>query len=247
MNFFKPDPRLLFLFIFSFVFLFIFPSLALATLPPAVDNREYDTPIKNQQEGTCWAYATTAMVEAQFKKQTGKTVDLSEGYLVSCCDSAGKNPEVCGFCYGCGSCNGGSEDTSSKFIFEHGVVDQQCFDSEGCTSLCSEKCSDWQSRLYKTESFNCYGKPGVDKVKELVASGLPLTAFFLHPDFAHGAKISGYDDNSSICQEAYGVPGCWIIKNSWGVANGWVYSLWHEEGYLYLPYYRTPLGEDSES
>lgn len=48
--------------------------------------------------------------------------------------------------------------------------------------------------------------------------------------------LVGYDDDSSVCRNEYGEDGCWIIRNSWGVINGWSSDVWHDNGYGYIPY-----------
>lgn len=57
-------------------------SLAPQTLPPRVDLRANQTPIKNQGgRRTCDAFATVAAIEAAYKRERGLTLDLSEQYL----------------------------------------------------------------------------------------------------------------------------------------------------------------------
>jgi len=68
-----------------------------ANLPDKWDSREHGagiTPIRNQgQCGSCWAFGTTAAVEASIAKADGILVDLSEQQILSCS--------------GEGTCNGG--------------------------------------------------------------------------------------------------------------------------------------------
>ncbi|CAN5753349.1 hypothetical protein BH24DEI2_BH24DEI2_14940 [soil metagenome] len=56
-------------------------SLTTAALPARVDLRALQTPIKNQGgRGTCVAFATTATIEAAYKRERGLNLDLSEQY-----------------------------------------------------------------------------------------------------------------------------------------------------------------------
>ncbi|MDR1464985.1 MAG: InlB B-repeat-containing protein [Oscillospiraceae bacterium] len=56
------------------------------------------TPVKNQGSlGTCWAFASTAIVEARAKKTTGETLDLSEQHLRYATSTDGGNSY--GFAY----------------------------------------------------------------------------------------------------------------------------------------------------
>lgn len=59
----------------------------LSDLPDHLDLREKNliTPVKNQgQCGSCWAFATTGLMEGLIAKETGVTIELSEQQLVSC-------------------------------------------------------------------------------------------------------------------------------------------------------------------
>lgn len=64
---------------------------AVAQGPSAVDWRPYMQPVRNQSGcgGTCWAFATVAVVEGMTAIETGQRVDLSEMALVACARNAG--------------------------------------------------------------------------------------------------------------------------------------------------------------
>lgn len=64
-------------------------------LPPSVDwrGKGVTTPVKNQGMcGSCWAFASTAVLESHIAIRTGTLFSLSEQELVSCVE----NPMQCG-------------------------------------------------------------------------------------------------------------------------------------------------------
>ena len=70
-------------------------------------------PVKNQGKcGSCWAHATTAVVEARLKLDTGNTTSLSEQFLLDCDKSRG--------CKGC--CGGLSEDALQWLAGDSGAA-----------------------------------------------------------------------------------------------------------------------------
>ena len=67
-------------------------SGATTTIPPSIDWRALGavTPAKLQGIcGACWAFSSTAAIEAQNFKKTGKLVSLSEQNLIDCSRNQG--------------------------------------------------------------------------------------------------------------------------------------------------------------
>ena len=91
------------------------------SMPSSFDWRDYDgcTPIRNQAScGSCWAFAAIGAVECAIKISDGGDVDLSEQWLVSCCDEAG-------------DCGGGWHTTAFDYLQCFGERLDQCGDFGG--------------------------------------------------------------------------------------------------------------------
>lgn len=70
-------------------------------------------PVRFQDDcGSCYAFATTAMFEWLYCVQTGKLAEFSEQYMIDC----GKQYQE-----GLDGCDGGSEDTASEFVHKFGL------------------------------------------------------------------------------------------------------------------------------
>ena len=221
--------------------------------PPSFDWRNYGgqnwmTPVKNQGScGSCWAFSTVGVVEAVHNIGAGNPsldLDLSEEYLVSDCLS-GQN------------CCGGWMETALAFVRDQGIPDEQCLpyvDGSSCTcgatscntdctyraggscsdATCSNRCSDWQSRMRTIESL---GDVSSSQIKQTLVDRGPLTAAMGYGSgygggwdgdiyrctsdsgVNHGVVIAGYNDAG----------GYWIIKNSWGPG-------WNGDGYFKIGY-----------
>ena len=220
--------------------------------PPSFDWRNYGgqnwmTPVKNQgQCGSCWAFSTVGVVEAVYNIGTGNPsldLNLSEEYLVSDCLPGN-------------SCCGGWMETALSFVRDEGIPDEQCLpyvDLSSCTcgtscnsictyrtggscsdATCSQRCSDWQSRLVTIEAL---GDVSPSQIKQTLVDRGPLTAAM-----GYGSGYGGYWDgdiyrctsdtgaNHGVVIAGYSdAGGYWIIKNSWG-------STWNGDGYFKIGY-----------
>ena len=101
----------------------IFRTEPVSDLPKHVDwrTKSITTPVKNQYYcGSCWAFASTAVLESHVAHATGTLFALSEQELVSC---AG-NPLHCG---GTGGCQGSTAELAMEYARTHGMVDEWAF------------------------------------------------------------------------------------------------------------------------
>jgi len=213
------------------------PSIS---LPPSFDWREQGgvTPVKDQGNcGSCWAFGTVAPLESAIKIKEGKTVDLSEQWLVSC------NKDY----WGCdggwwahdyhewkkGSCGGTGAVLESDFSY----------------SASDESCNGPYQHPYILENWafigSEYGTPVKSAIKQAIIDYGPVSASVratsdwnyynggVYNNDAvgrvnHAITIVGWDD-------AMGSNGVWIIKNSWG-------SGWGDNGYMYIEYGCSSIG-----
>jgi cathepsin L len=217
-------------------------------LPKSVDwrRKQVTTPVKNQgQCGSCWAFASTAVLESHIALQTGVLFELSPQELVSCAS----NPSHCG---GTGGCTGATAELAYDLVKAHGMVQEWTFgyaDAFGAPVNCSlpmvqdPETNQWRFRLAAagivdyavlpsnnyTVLMNVVAKLGPVAVSvacmpwHLYQSGVfyqPMTGGS-STDLNHLVVLEGYETDPDTNEEY------WIVRNSWG-------PLWGEAGYIRL-------------
>ena len=213
------------------------PSIS---LPPSFDWRDNGgvTPVKDQGNcGSCWAFGTVAPLESAIKIKEGKTVDLSEQWLVSC------NKDYWG-------CNGGwwAHDYHEWKKGSCGGIGA-VLESDFPYSASDESCNGPYDHPYIIENWafigSKYGIPVESAIKQAVTDYGPVSASVratndwsyydggvYNNDAAgrvnHAITIVGWDDEM-------GSNGVWIIKNSWGTS-------WGDNGYMYIEYGCSSIG-----
>jgi len=129
-----------------------------ADLPVNIDWRDKRCvgPVKDQEScGSCWAFATTAILESAHCINTGQLLSFSEQLFVSCVKNVSgygyiSEPQPC-----CGGCNGGDYDAtfawagnnSIQLVLEENerylAVDGVCnYDGKGKTNVMVESYTD---------------------------------------------------------------------------------------------------------
>lgn len=176
--------------------------------------------------GSCWAFATVAVYEANIKIHLGKTVDLSEQQVNSCDNSSN-------------GCSGGWE--AWDFIKKTGgLATESCYPYTGTDSYCKTDCP----VSFPIDNFwNVTNS--VDALKDAVYNhGAVWTSVCVDSYFQnysggtfsntsnstnnHAVVICGWDDSR----------GAWLMKNSWGTS-------WGENGYMWIKYNANGIGKYS--
>jgi len=238
----------------------LMPTMLGAKAAPAeFDWRNYSsenwmTPVKDQGYcGSCWAFSAVGTVEAKYnigQNNSRLDPDIAEEYLVSDCHSVS----------GYQTCCGGWQDIALDYINNSGISDESCFPyidgsgcncfsgcSAGCTyrtgsncskTTCSDRCSDWSSRLWKLTGYGYLGSISASTVKQYLldygplAVGMDVSSMNINATDGIG-YCAGYDQlDHAIVLVGYNNTGnYWILKNSWG------------EGYEDNGYFKVRYGE----
>jgi Papain family cysteine protease len=200
-------------------------------VPDKFDWRDYQgknwlNPIRDQAKcGSCWIFSAVGATEGTYNVEQNSPAankDLSEQYLISCGSGAG--------------CMGGFSFLALKDIKNSGVCDDDCFPYQDLTTgisrktsiSCSAKCGDWGSRMWKINNYASVSSN--ENIKRALICHGPLSVE--SDNWGHSIVLVGYDDAK---QE-------WIIRNSWGVINGWIANpptdppVYYENGYGRIPY-----------
>jgi len=210
------------------------------SLPSSFDWRDNGgvTPVKNQGScGSCWAFGTVAPLEAAIKIEEGKTVDLSEQWLVSCNkDGWGCNGGWWAHDYHewkKGSCGGTGAVLESDFPYR----------------ASDKPCNGPYDHPYLLENWafigSEHGVPQRDAIKQAIMDYGPVSAAVRATNdwssysggvynndasgrVNHAITLVGWDDSM-------GSKGVWILKNSWGTG-------WGDNGYMYIEYGCSSVG-----
>lgn len=188
--------------------------------------------------GSCWAFTSTAVYEANYRIKNNKTIDLSEQFILDCAkDSRGRKV---------GSCNGGWYAGVFDFLMTTGALTEQERPYRGKDGACSSG----RNTPYKVVSHGYIrrdaGIPTVAEMKEAIAKyGAIATSMKVTPAFQayaggifdeharvsgpndvnHAVTLVGWDDN----KRAY------LVENSWG-------PQWGEKGFVWMEYGANNIG-----
>ena len=191
------------------------------------DNGSYwvSTPGSQGVCGSSAAFAVLSAFEAVSRVANNnalQSADYSEADLFAC---------------GGGSCSEGWTLTAAATRLQTaGVVDEECLAYSASDSVCSSRCSDWQTRLNKVDSWSWVTSGDATAIKTALQNGPVAAIINVYTDFyyyksgtykhvygdlqgRHAVVIAGYNDTG----------GYWIIQNSWGMD-------WGETGFANVAY-----------
>ncbi len=243
----------------------------------ALQGSNWLPPIRNQRQcGSCWAFSAVGAAEAVHniaENDPDLDLNLSEQYLVSDCQSSGSYQNCCGGYKtsalafirdqgipdeACMSYVDGSSDydgSTCKCDYSGPTCYSSCtYRTDGSCSdkTCSDRCSDWSSRLLTVDDYG-YAGTDPDGIKNALIEYGPLMASMewegsgnwdgdiyrcdTDDTTNHAIMIVGYDDAG----------GYWIVRNSWGTGwgDGGYFKLGYGECYIeeYVYYAFLPMPE----
>jgi hypothetical protein len=199
------------------------------------------TPVKDQGScGSCWAFATSGVVESNIRIHDGVIRDLAEQYLVSCntdgwgCDGGGR-----AFDYFLDEIPPGEPDAGAVYEadFPYTAADDPCNPPHPH----HEKIVSW--------AYAGYSGPPVDDIKQAIYDHGPVyVSVCVGPAFQdYGSGVFETDESSS-CEhgtnhavilvgwdDSQGSNGVWRLKNSWDTS-------WGESGYMRIGYGISNVG-----
>ncbi|KPJ55820.1 MAG: hypothetical protein AMJ42_06195, partial [Deltaproteobacteria bacterium DG_8] len=219
--------------------------------------QNYITSVRNQgQCGACWAFGSVAALEGTINtyfNDPNPNLDLSEQDLISCavpCDPGATPEDPTDDSGGCHGASGSQMiDIFTDYYPTTGITIEDCFsytavDNCGCDydecgftpTLCSDKCSWWQSATWKTQSYiQSHVQMTINDYKRALIENGPLevTVYVYHDfDWYTGGIYQHTVDTGrgshAVLLVGYGVydgKTYWICKNSWG-------DNWGEDGYF---------------
>merc|ERR1712002_210841 len=194
------------------------------------------TPVKDQgQCGSCWAFATTEVIESHVQIATGSLPVLSAQQVTSCTP----NPLHCG---GTGGCRGSIPQLGFTYIQLFGHVEEDAYPYVSGSSGSTEDCEynlDNVTPVVGLTGYTILTANNVQAVMEHVATVGPLSVAVDASNWSwySGGVFDGcsYDQNialnHAVVLVGYGTDSAegdyWLVRNSWG-------TWWGEDGYIRL-------------
>ena len=182
--------------------------------------------------GSCWAFAAVGALESAIRIRDGRTVDLSEQYLVSC------NQELWG-CSGGWTAHSYHQDRKPPSESLAGAVLEADFPYASKDLACQGPYAH-PYRIQGWSDIGSWDEPDVEAIKQAIYTYGPVQSAV-----CVGAKFIMYrggvfdTDESSSCRpvnhavnlvgwdDTLGEHGVWILRNSWGTG-------WGNRGYMLI-------------
>jgi len=205
------------------------------------------TAVKNQGScGSCWAFASSAVMESVIAIDTGVLFDLSPQQITSCTP----NPDECG---GSGGCTGATAQLAFNYTIQSGITSQWTYPYTSGSNGDSGSCNPLQGTKTPVAGITSYVQLPQNDAAALLSAVLvsPVAVSVAASDW--GLYSSGIFDmcdlehpiiNHAVVLMGYGIENgheYWLIRNSWS-------PTWGENGYIRLARYpeEEPCGVDNK-
>jgi cathepsin L len=224
-------------------------SIDLNLLPKNVDwrNKGVVTAVKSQGGcGSCWAFASTAVIESHVAINTNKLYDLSPQQIATCAP----NPLECG---GKGNCQGATAELAFDYVANSvGLYDEfqlpytEYYGVESKCALPSDtpratisgyvklEENNYEQLMYAVATFGPIAVSVDASNWHSYSSGIFNGCNQTNPDINHAVVLVGYGTDYVSGQDY------WLIRNSWSAS-------WGESGYIRLLRQKITNGYDDET
>jgi cathepsin L len=226
------------------------------------------SPVKDQQCGNCWAYASAAALESSNLIRNTSLIDVSEQYIVNC--AVYNNGDDAG------TCGGGWHEGVFEYMISHGVANEASLPDSGADASCDPHIS----APYRAIAWDYVATPApptgfgdsiatVDSLKQALCEHGPLAVAVLATDNFQaytgqpnevfkeslpdstliytwsGNNLKYHSINHDVLLIGWSdSKHAWLIKNSWG--NGWGTNAGigaaSARGYMWIDYGSNNIG-----
>jgi cathepsin L len=198
--------------------------------------RDITSAVKDQgQCGSCWAFASTAVIESHVAINTGKLFDLSPQQIAACAP----NPNQCG---GAGNCQGSTAELAFDYVasisqLNSGLAEEFQYPylsyygiEQNCTNLRSAPKAKISGYVKLPENNYTALVDAVTKIGPIAisvdasnwhsySSGIFNDCNQVNPNINHAVVLTGYGTDKDTGLKY------WLIRNSWSAS-------WGENGYI---------------
>jgi len=171
------------------------PMVTVSSPPNDFDWRETPgvvTAVKNQGAcGSCWAFASTAVMETVIALDTGVLFNLSPQQVTSCTP----NPKQCG---GSGGCSGATAQLAFNYTIQTGITELWSYPYQSGITSNSEECQPFGGRTTPVAGISAYVQLPQNDAAALLAAVLQSPVSVSVAASTFGLYHSGIFDGCSL-------------------------------------------------